>query len=130
MYEVCTRQLAYSNQARMAVPELGLAAALTYGSRLTALVRACMALWPGARIGTPELVQALQHYCVTRWQKELAQNMWASIAVRAAAGAGAGGYGYGYGNQPPQVPQLGFGYGYGNQPQVPQLGFGYPQMWY
>jgi len=61
-------------------------AALTYGSRLTALVGQCLVLSPRMRLNTAGLKQCLQVYCMTRWQKKAAEKLWVSLAVRAVLG--------------------------------------------
>jgi serine/threonine protein kinase len=81
MYEVFNRKHAYDSWARDSVPSMSFAAQREYGSRLCSLVTSLMAYSAGKRPGTQQLVDSLEAYCVSRWEKQKASMLWESLAV-------------------------------------------------
>jgi len=107
MYEVFNRKHAYNGWARDSVPSMSFAAQREYGSRLCSLVTSLIAYSPGKRPGTQQLVDSLEAYCVSRWEKQKASMLWESLAVvskgnAAAVGGRAGQPATGMG--PPSLP--------------------------
>jgi len=80
MFEVYTGHRPYSFAERPLVPQIGTAAEIRYGSRLSPLVGQCMALNAMSRIGTVTLMNTVQEYLETRYPKNVARGIWSYLA--------------------------------------------------